>query len=699
MSHERKVALGIDKKITSIMDLLRPKKTVAQRLSMLDRLRKACGGNPAGTGPPGVEDKKGGQGDRISPAVGEGKDATIAVISPDVEDSTAKRGSKKGWMNVRSAFNEVTKAEPGKPAAPKKGYGVAASVKRRMSQMLVDPVELASMSDVFQRYDIDCSGALELYELRAALADLGLVAKSQEERKAVADAIQDTFVEMTEVDFGTFILLAPQIRTLVAESRREKLYDLYVDGLDAGNGRYTMRQLKDVFHAINGAKSADEDWQKVQSLFEDYIKNQSAAIRKARGGPVTKENSSSAKAANTVSTGPYGDDFETFEKLMHAAQEKKVLERRQREWDIITLQKLTPSHVKSFREDLLELHDLFLKYDADNSGILEKDEIMQLLADTGCSAIGFYEEKAYKEKILKAKMNARGRPEDPDRATSCHSPMASSVASSRNPSPVLDSDGEPVPQKRAVRSATMPATRVELDSDQCSILKPPARKRGNSVSHAEDDDVNLGCNFVEFLTLMQMMRKAKRREMREQLTTLFKRYDTDQSGGLSLKEVFILVNHLGLQPKTKEEQAEIATILDDTDANGNGIFCLEEFENLVARISEHLERNTRFAEQKCAEDLGMPSCRWRTLRATFQEFASNGYLDVISLRSVMDRLHRRYTSEQLIEIFCSFSGEDRSCLDSLGFLKMMHAIEVKKSHGQIAGDGAPHRQNSIEADS
>mmetsp|Transcript_149809 Transcript_149809/g.481189 ORF Transcript_149809/g.481189 Transcript_149809/m.481189 type:complete len:966 (+) Transcript_149809:125-3022(+) len=71
------------------------------------------------------------------------------------------------------------------------------------------------------------------------------------------------------------------------------------------------------------------------------------------------------------------------------------------------------------------------------------------------------------------------------------------------------------------------------------------------------------------------------------LHDLFSSLDEDNSGSLDSKEITQIMNEFGLMPRTAKERDEVQKILIEADVDGNGEFSFEEFLFLVKRIRNH----------------------------------------------------------------------------------------------------------------
>jgi len=519
-----------------------------------------------------------------------------------------------------------------------------------------DDPEVDALQDAFFRYDDDGSGLLDVQEIRAALNDIGLQPSLPEEKRAILRVIAEAVGESEGgqgIDFQAFHALVPRLREAVRESKRADLEEWYARGLDE-NGAYDLGQLQACLEALGSwGPVGEEEWQEVLQLFGDFnadlaqpdpAKPRKPAVRDRK--TVFRRRVPEAQPQSTASMNSLnlGARFERFEKLFHEAQERLTGARRARERGLAKALKLTEEVLEEFRSDLIELHQLFLKYDTDESGVLEPAEVARLLVACGCGqARAGLALKTLSGLIMKAKRNAaRG------------------------------------PRKQRAHGAGWGKVmkRCGIQSDAGGDESP--------ILFGQEEGLQ-EVSFVEFLHLMRILREIDRKAQQERLRQIFDHYDTDKSNEIGIKEITRLFSDLGLQPRTRQEQLEIRMILDEADDNGNGTFAFEEFEVVVQRAQERIDRLTRLDEEKFALELGFSLARCRDLRKVFADHATEDahVLFVEQLRTVMDGLSRKYTSEELLRLYQAFSSEGNGGIDSKSFLRMMHAIEIAKTHGQL----------------
>jgi Ca2+-binding EF-hand superfamily protein len=570
-----------------------------------------------------------------------------------------------------------------------------------------DPHALSWLDD-FHRYDTDNTELLQMRGVRMALADIGLQPHTPAEKKAFVSLIMEELQrnEFEGVDFDGFIELVAGTREARDDISRPALEDLFEKGCE-GEIYNVQQHLKHCLDML-GCKNADgeSEWAEVMAIFDGYalaaylikMRNQEwdqkdveddkpgGRVQFAQGGnnagnrdrsdaQEDNANASSSKApARGNANGMRRRDqvgnvfgrnsavqhlqqredgcemtpFEFWEALVHKAQERLIVLQRVREREVAQEMKLTDAQLEDYRSDLVELYELFKQFDVDGSGTLQEEEVMKCLNCCGLQRThGKLSHEAMSELLIKAKLAA---------------------------------------------NADMKAhLDREAGSEDGEMRKQISDGSGSGNGRQNTDELlenfTMELNHAEFLTLMTMVRQLVREASQPELQAAFKKYDTDRSGSLQVKEILVLFANLGLTPRTREEQREIRMILDEVDENGDGEFNFQEFEVLVHRTNEHLDRLTRKQEEDYAAEIGLSCKRCRELRDIFQsaKHLDSMVLSISQLREVVEGLYHRYSSDELLSLFYTFGREDGSGVTGKGFLRMMHAIEIAKTHGQPVG--------------
>jgi Ca2+-binding EF-hand superfamily protein len=580
----------------------------------------------------------------------------------------------------------------------------------------------------FKRYVGEDSKA-PIRDLRSLLNDIGIKPHLSGEKQAIAQFIDEEKLKSNKhIDFSTFVCLATRCRELRNELMRPELDQLYKRGLDA-NQQYNLDGLKATLESLGCANvNGEAEWAEVMQIYEGYdsveqacksveqdlsvsyddsvVKTPESQSQRTRfrrdgtrfedhgfmssrgqrsnafGSPMasslsptaaasaatarsaevnlrrkaTKENAVNVIArlvrrGSLLSLPNPTSPFEVWEMLFYRAKERLTVMRRAQERAIAKEMNLTSAQLEHFRSDLIELYGLFQKFDEDGSGSLQEEEVHKCLMCCGLQKNQFLDHKTLVELIVKAK----------------HKTEEEQEAQMRG-----DDD---------------------LDSDN-EIHFAPQQSMSRYISEGSDDEYCTELNFAEFLTLMAMLRKINREAQHQELKVAYYCYDADNSGLLQVKELLGLFASLGLTPKTREEQQDIRMLLDEVDENGDGEFNFAEFEILVQRVHERLDRMTRKEEETYALEIGLPASRCHELQDVFRHAqdtssmlkVNSNCLSISELRRAMQDLYLRYSSEELLQLFHEFGREetsqDKGGVDGKGFLRMMHAIEIAKTHGQ-----------------
>ncbi|KAM7464401.1 hypothetical protein LguiA_032522 [Lonicera macranthoides] len=117
----------------------------------------------------------------------------------------------------------------------------------------------------------------------------------------------------------------------------------------------------------------------------------------------------------------------------------------------------------------------------------------------------------------------------------------------------------------------------------------------------------------------------------KQLQDIFKRFDMDSDGSLTLLELAALLRSLGIKPKGEQ----IHVLLNNMDANGNGSI---EFEELVAAILGDMEEEVLLNHDQLME--------------VFRSFDrdGNGYITAAELAGQMAKMGRPLNYKELSDM-------------------------------------------------
>merc|ERR1719161_3254113 len=179
------------------------------------------------------------------------------------------------------------------------------------------------------------------------------------------------------------------------------------------------------------------------------------------------------------------------------------------------------------------------------------------------------------------------------------------------------------------------------------------REEIQALIAASDTDHNAQVTFVEFLQLINGIRRLSSARNREDLQKLFRRFDKDASGSMSIAECSRLLEQFGLSPKTQQEQRHIGVCLIDRAEDGNGSLDFEEFSHLCQRVKEMLQLKVHHEELKAAKSLNITIAQLQEYKAVFEHLDADetGQLSVKCVREMVDSVHINVSGDELHEIF------------------------------------------------
>jgi Ca2+-binding EF-hand superfamily protein len=204
------------------------------------------------------------------------------------------------------------------------------------------------------------------------------------------------------------------------------------------------------------------------------------------------------------------------------------------------------------------------------------------------------------------------------------------------------------------------------------------REEMNALIASIDTDHNAQVTFMEFLHLIHGIRKVSSARCKKNLQKLFEEFDKDGSGSLSLAEGSRLLEHVGLSPKTQQEQRHIGVLLEAIDEDGNGELDFEEFAHLCQRVKEMLQLIVHHEELKAAKSLHIPVAQLHEYKLVFEHMDADhdgtGQLTVEHVREMVDSLHIHILGDELHEIFTQVDENDSGFIEFTEFLKLTSLV-------------------------
>merc|ERR1740117_1753087 len=194
-----------------------------------------------------------------------------------------------------------------------------------------------------------------------------------------------------------------------------------------------------------------------------------------------------------------------------------------------------------------------------------------------------------------------------------------------------------------------------------------------------------GAHFSDFLGIIAQQRYANAEDMREFVQELFKQYDTDRSGSLETSEMCLLLVQLNLQPRTPQEQTEIAEIMLEADGDGSGHIEMEELLTMMQRIQERLTHILRTLEIEKCEALGFSRRRIHQLRAAFDTLdpQASGSLNLTQIEHALQLMKWHTTKKKLDKLLLDADDDGSGTLE---FMALMKAIEEDIFADSIAAE-------------
>lgn len=559
--HEKTLTEKLMPVALGFMKILKPQQPLQTRLKMINRLAASKQQPERASGPS--------NGAAQQRKLARGSTGTVA---------------RKTWGVLRSAVNCDDK-----------------EVVEPPWQAMMSPESMKLLKDTFHRYDKDESGALESNEILPAVQDCGICPKVRKEKRAVNQIMKEVVTDCGRLglDFDEFVTLIHRLRTKIADVQRAQLESLYMGACDE-KGTFNINELPSILGEVAHVQIRETDLPEIFKEFGDFQTGRKwlnpeemEVLKKKEQEAIEKRKllwtSEQSGSEDINEDEDLMKDFDAFEIHLTRARERLGALIRDREREISEENHLPEEVFREFRPELIELDELFRKYDVDDSGCLDENEVRQVLTDFGCMPKTVLEQKMLQLMFWDIKFPNKPPPEEENLARH---------------------------------------TDIEFD-------------------------------FTEFLTLVRRLRKMNADMLKASLLVDFNRYDRDKSGELEMHEVAKILHDMGLIPRTKEEQAEILAIFEEVDEDGSQSFDFKEFQVLIIRVKERLEKIAHEKAKDHAYTIGISSARFKEILTLFRasDEDGNNMIWVPHLRVTMDSLGKVITSERLHEIFEDYCAE------------------------------------------
>lgn len=184
--------------------------------------------------------------------------------------------------------------------------------------------------------------------------------------------------------------------------------------------------------------------------------------------------------------------------------------------------------------------------------------------------------------------------------------------------------------------------------------------------------------FKEYLDVAREMRRFRREEACECRRALFRQVDRDNSGQLSMPEVFSLIAQLGLGPSCRDEQLEMRQLIGTYDEDESNELNFEEFEGLVQELRDRMHREERKTLWRLAARLEIQDSHVFVCREAVHKWGTDGggCISLEGIRTMIDRLRMEMSGEELSDMLksCDLCGRDK--INIVGFIQFAHSARV-----------------------
>jgi len=198
-------------------------------------------------------------------------------------------------------------------------------------------------------------------------------------------------------------------------------------------------------------------------------------------------------------------------------------------------------------------------------------------------------------------------------------------------------------------------------------------------------------DFPTTLAVILCVRQVAKEARQEDLEEIFEIFDKDDSGNLSVQECSQMLARMGLNPKTRAQQRQIAIILESVDLDGSGDYSFDEVAVLFQRVVEMLGRESRKAELAIAKELGSSA---REVEEHHEIFVTldqedRGELKVKELRQLVDTIRAPIPGDLLNDMIFEVDADGSGVVEFGEFLRFMSMVSkycTRSKNKSMGGD-------------
>eukprot|EP00747_Dinoflagellata_sp_TGD_P104570 gnl/TRDRNA2_/TRDRNA2_169279_c0_seq1.p1 gnl/TRDRNA2_/TRDRNA2_169279_c0~~gnl/TRDRNA2_/TRDRNA2_169279_c0_seq1.p1 ORF type:complete len:865 (-),score=127.68 gnl/TRDRNA2_/TRDRNA2_169279_c0_seq1:85-2679(-) len=211
--------------------------------------------------------------------------------------------------------------------------------------------------------------------------------------------------------------------------------------------------------------------------------------------------------------------------------------------------------------------------------------------------------------------------------------------------------------------------------------------------HLDSNDVD----FTAFLTLIRNIREFCMQDRGGTMKHIFDSYDIYHSGVLDLKKISCILCDLGMQPRSVTEQDTMASLIEESDIDGNGELTLSEFEVMTQRIVERLRMMHRRAENEFALTLNIDQSEIVELRRSFESLDTDnsGALSLTEVKRAISYMHSQRISDAKLGKYAEkVNFDENGELDFVEFLRLLSMVFEEHGHADVNRGSAGHSPTS-----
>lgn len=236
--------------------------------------------------------------------------------------------------------------------------------------------EIRRLQKAFLRYDADGSGDLDMTELGDCLADLGLKPRTRAEKRDLSALVEDLMAEAAAeapedaavgdgMDFVTFCELTQDLRHKMQETQRNMLLRGFLEYDEDSSGLLEQTEAMSLMEELGLQASNRDEEAAIDRIFEDIDSEGRGSL-----------------------------SFPELEIFYQRARERVQTLRRDQERRVRDEMEIPEDLFQECRPELTSFYQAFHTYDVDHGGMLDVDEIEQLLLQFGLMPKGRAEQDA-----------------------------------------------------------------------------------------------------------------------------------------------------------------------------------------------------------------------------------------------------------------------------------------------------------------